>query len=181
VKVIRPASRTGSEVQAEVVRAKKRRASRSVSEHRLITRRSSRIPLRSSARELCEHQLSEMLKSPMQAGLLSSSLGSPRAVQFLPTADIIHDDLHPGNVLVSQTDPRGRHPTRARRKTRIESGSIRASGSGMGSDHRPKSSSASRVRSRSPDPAALGTGQRRSLALQVGVGVEYADGRASPT
>jgi eukaryotic-like serine/threonine-protein kinase len=57
------------------------------------------------ALERCDHSLAAMLGTPMQEGLvieLARQLLS--AVQFLHDRDVVHDDLHPGNVLITQLD-----------------------------------------------------------------------------
>lgn len=53
------------------------------------------------ALEKCEHSLTDMLGTPMQEGLvIELARQLLAAVQFLHDNDIVHDDLHPGNVLI---------------------------------------------------------------------------------
>ena len=105
VKVIRPANRPYQEVQTEWWRET----------HRLFSLRHPNIVylydafeqdhLFYQALERCEHPLSAMLGTPMQEGLvIELARQLLAAVQFLHDQDIVHDDLHPGNVLVSHTD-----------------------------------------------------------------------------
>jgi serine/threonine-protein kinase len=53
------------------------------------------------ALERCDHALSAMLGIPMQEGLvIELARQLLAAVQFLHDSDVVHDDLHPGNVLI---------------------------------------------------------------------------------
>ena len=55
------------------------------------------------ALERCDHSLAAMLGAPMQEGLvIELARQMLAAVQFLHDNDIVHDDLHAGNVLVVQ-------------------------------------------------------------------------------
>jgi serine/threonine-protein kinase len=57
------------------------------------------------ALERCDHPLHAMLGTPLQEGLvIELARQLLAAVQFLHDNDIVHDDLHPGNVLISQLD-----------------------------------------------------------------------------
>jgi eukaryotic-like serine/threonine-protein kinase len=57
------------------------------------------------ALERCDHALTEMLGSPMQEGLvIELARQLLAAVQFLHDNDVVHDDLHAGNVLITHTD-----------------------------------------------------------------------------
>jgi serine/threonine-protein kinase len=57
------------------------------------------------ALERCDHPLGAMLGVPMQEGLvIELARQLLAAVQFLHDNDIVHDDLHPGNVLITHTD-----------------------------------------------------------------------------
>jgi serine/threonine-protein kinase len=59
------------------------------------------------ALERCDHALSAMLGTPMQEGLvLELARQLLAAVQFLHDNDIVHDDLHPGNVLITHGEDR---------------------------------------------------------------------------
>jgi len=54
------------------------------------------------ALERCDHPLSAMLGIPMQEGLvIELARQLLAAVQFLHDNDVVHDDLHPGNVLIA--------------------------------------------------------------------------------
>ncbi len=55
------------------------------------------------ALERCDHPLAAMLGAPMQEGLvIELARQLLAAVQFLHDNDVVHDDLHPGNVLIAQ-------------------------------------------------------------------------------
>jgi serine/threonine protein kinase len=57
------------------------------------------------ALERCDHALSAMLGTPMQEGLvIELARQLLAAVQFLHDNDVVHDDLHPGNVLITHND-----------------------------------------------------------------------------
>jgi serine/threonine-protein kinase len=59
------------------------------------------------ALERCDHPLSAMLGAPMQEGLvLELARQLLAAVQFLHDNDVVHDDLHPGNVLIAHATDR---------------------------------------------------------------------------
>jgi len=59
------------------------------------------------ALERCDHPLSAMLGVPMQEGLvLELARQLLAAVQFLHDNDVVHDDLHPGNVLIEHDTDR---------------------------------------------------------------------------
>lgn len=105
VKVIRPANRPYAEVrhewESEVRRLMSLRHPNVVYIHDAFEEKS----LFFLALERCDHPLHAMLGAPMQEGLvveLARQLLA--AVQFLHESDIVHDDLHPGNVLISQRD-----------------------------------------------------------------------------
>ena len=105
VKMIRPANRPYAQVHAEWVSEVER----------LMTLRHPNVVyiydafengnLFFLALERCDHSLAAMLGVPMQEGLvieLARQLLS--AVQFLHDRDVVHDDLHPANVLITQLD-----------------------------------------------------------------------------
>jgi serine/threonine-protein kinase len=105
LKVIRPANRPFHEVQAEWSRETARLFSLRHPNIVYLYDAFEQELLFYQALERCEHPLSEMLKGPMQEGLvIELARQLLAAVQFLHDGDIIHDDLHPGNVLVSHTD-----------------------------------------------------------------------------
>jgi eukaryotic-like serine/threonine-protein kinase len=57
------------------------------------------------ALERCDHPLSSMLGTPMQEGLvIELARQLLAAIQFLHDNDVVHDDLHPGNVLITHHD-----------------------------------------------------------------------------
>jgi serine/threonine-protein kinase len=105
VKVIRPANRPYHEVQAEWAREVQRLFSLRHPNIVYLYDYFEQEHLFYQALERCDHALSEMLGAPMQEGLvLELARQLLAAVQFLHDSDIVHDDLHPGNVLVSHTD-----------------------------------------------------------------------------
>lgn len=107
VKVIRPANRPYHEVQAEWARETQRLFSLRHPNIVYLYDAFEQELLFYQALERCEHTLAEMLQGPMQEGLaIELARQVLAAVQFLHDQDIVHDDLHPGNVLVSHTDDR---------------------------------------------------------------------------
>lgn len=105
VKMVRPANRPYSEVHAEWAREVTR----------LFTLRHPNVVyiydsfahdhLFYLALERCDHALKVMLGTPMQEGLvIEMSRQLLAAVQFLHDNDVVHDDLHAGNVLITHTD-----------------------------------------------------------------------------
>jgi eukaryotic-like serine/threonine-protein kinase len=105
VKMVRPSNRAYSEVHAEWAREVQR----------LFTLRHPNVVyiydsfahdhLFYLALERCDHALKMMLGTPMQEGLvIEMSRQLLAAVQFLHDNDVIHDDLHAGNVLITHTD-----------------------------------------------------------------------------
>lgn len=57
------------------------------------------------ALEWCDHTLHDMLEQPLQEELaIELSRQMLAAVQYLHDWDLVHDDLHPGNVLIQQAD-----------------------------------------------------------------------------
>jgi serine/threonine-protein kinase len=105
LKMVRPANRPYSEVQAERARE----------QARLFTLRHPNVVyiydsfeqghLFYLALERCDHALKVMLGTPMQEGLvLEMTRQLLAAVQFLHDNDVVHDDLHAGNVLITHTD-----------------------------------------------------------------------------
>jgi len=107
VKMIRPANRTFQEVMAEW--------SREV--ERLFTLRHPNVVyiydhfndgyLFYLALERCDHALTAMLGTPFQESLaLELARQLLAAVQFLHDNDVVHDDLHPGNVLIAHATDR---------------------------------------------------------------------------
>jgi eukaryotic-like serine/threonine-protein kinase len=57
------------------------------------------------ALEWCDHTLRDMLEQPLREELaIELSRQMLAAVQYLHDHDVVHDDLHPGNVLIQQAD-----------------------------------------------------------------------------
>lgn len=107
VKMVRPANRPYAEVHAEWAREVQR----------LFTLRHPNVVyiydsfeennLFYLALERCDHSLKDMLGAPMQEGLvIELARQLLAAVQYLHDNDVVHDDLHPGNVLITQSDDR---------------------------------------------------------------------------
>jgi eukaryotic-like serine/threonine-protein kinase len=102
IKMMRPANRPYAEVHAEWAREVQR----------LLSLRHPNVVYIFDAFELdylfylalerCDHPLSAMLGIPMQEGLvIELARQLLAAVQFLHDNDVVHDDLHPGNVLIA--------------------------------------------------------------------------------
>lgn len=107
MKMIRPANRPYAEVHAEWSREVQRLMSLRHPNVVYIHDAFEQGNLFYLALEKCDHPLTPMLGTPMQEGLaieLVRQLLS--AVQFLHDNDIVHDDLHPGNVLVTHSSDR---------------------------------------------------------------------------
>jgi serine/threonine-protein kinase len=105
VKVIRPANRPYADVrrewESEVRRLMSLRHPNVVYIYDAFEEKS----LFFLALERCDHPLHAMLGARMQEGLvIELARQLLAAVQFLHDNDIVHDDLHPGNVLISQLD-----------------------------------------------------------------------------
>lgn len=101
LKLFRPANRPKAEVQAawstEMSRLMELRHPNVVYIHDAFEQDS----LFYLALERCDHSLAEMLGIPMQDGLvIELARQMLAAVQFLHDNDVVHDDLHPGNVLI---------------------------------------------------------------------------------
>lgn len=107
VKVIRPANRPYAEVQAEWAREVSRLLSLRHPNVVYIHDAFEQNSLFFLALEKCEHPLKAMLGAPMQEGLvLELTRQLLAAVQFLHDNDVVHDDLHAGNVLVTHATDR---------------------------------------------------------------------------
>jgi eukaryotic-like serine/threonine-protein kinase len=105
VKVIRPANRPYHEVQQEWAREVERLMSLRHPNVVYIYDAFELEHLFYLALERCDHPLTAMLGTPMQEGLvIELARQTLAAVQFLHDNDIVHDDLHPGNVLISHGD-----------------------------------------------------------------------------
>lgn len=107
VKVIRPANRPYAEVQAEWAREVSRLMSLRHPNVVYIHDAFEQGSLFFLALEKCDHALKSMLGAPMQEGLvLELARQLLAAVQFLHDNDVVHDDLHAGNVLVTHATDR---------------------------------------------------------------------------
>jgi serine/threonine-protein kinase len=107
VKMIRPANRPYAEVHAEWVREIQRLLSLRHPNVVYIHDAFEQGNLFYLALERCDHPLSAMLGAPLREGLvLELTRQLLAAVQFLHDSDVVHDDLHPGNVLISHAADR---------------------------------------------------------------------------
>lgn len=105
VKMVRPSNRPYSEVHAEWAREVQRLFSLRHPNVVYIYDSFTHDHLFYLALERCDHALKMMLGSPMQEGLvIEISRQLLAAVQFLHDNDVVHDDLHGGNVLITHTD-----------------------------------------------------------------------------
>jgi serine/threonine-protein kinase len=105
LKMIRPAHRAYAEVQREWARESQRLLSLRHPNVVYIYDHFSQDHLFYLALERCDHSLSEMLGTPLQEGLvIELARQLLAAVQFLHDNDVVHDDLHGGNVLLSHHD-----------------------------------------------------------------------------
>lgn len=105
VKMVRPSNRPYSEVHAEWAREVQRLFTLRHPNVVYIYDSFTQDHLFYLALEKCDHALKVMLGPPMQEGLvLEMSRQLLAAVQFLHDNDIVHDDLHAGNVLITHTD-----------------------------------------------------------------------------
>ena len=105
VKMIRPANRPYAEVYAEWAREVQRLMSLRHPNVVYIYDAFEQNNLFYLALERCAHPLTAMVGTPMQEGLvIELARQLLAAVQFLHDNDVVHDDLHPGNVLITHTD-----------------------------------------------------------------------------
>jgi eukaryotic-like serine/threonine-protein kinase len=105
VKMMRPAHRPYAEVQAEWAREVQRLMSLRHPNVVYIHDAFENNSLFYLALERCDHALTAMLGRPMQEGLtIELARQLLAAVQFLHDNDIVHDDIHPGNVLITHAD-----------------------------------------------------------------------------
>jgi serine/threonine-protein kinase len=105
MKMIRPANRPYAEVHTEWAREVQRLMSLRHPNVVYIHDAFEQGSLFYLALERCDHPLTAMLGTPMQEGLtLELARQLLAAVQFLHDSDIVHDDLHPGNVLITHAD-----------------------------------------------------------------------------
>jgi serine/threonine-protein kinase len=101
LKMIRPANRLYAEVHGEWAREVQRLLSLRHPNVVYIFDAFEQDYLFYLALERCDHALGAMLGRPMQEGLvIELARQLLAAVQFLHDNDIVHDDLHPGNVLI---------------------------------------------------------------------------------
>lgn len=105
LKMVRPANRPYGEVQAEWAKEVQRMFSLRHPNVVYIYDSFEHNHLFFLALERCDHALKAMLGTPMQEGLvIEMSRQLLAAVQFLHDNDVVHDDLHAGNVLITHTD-----------------------------------------------------------------------------
>jgi serine/threonine protein kinase len=105
LKMVRPANRPYAEVQGEWAREVQRLMSLRHPNVVYIYDAFVGGHLFYLALERCDHPLTAMLGTPMQEGLvIELARQLLAAVQFLHDNDIVHDDLHPGNVLITHAD-----------------------------------------------------------------------------
>lgn len=101
VKLFRPGRRLYAEVHAEWSREMQRLLSLRHPNVVYIHDAFEQENLFYLALERCDHPLSAMLGVPMQEGLaIELARQLLAAAQFLHDNDVVHDDLHPGNVLI---------------------------------------------------------------------------------
>jgi serine/threonine-protein kinase len=101
LKLIRPDRRLYTEVHAEWAREVQRLLSLRHPNVVYIFDAFEDSSLFYLALERCDHSLAAMLGAPMQDGLvIELARQLLAAVQFLHDNDVVHDDLHPGNVLI---------------------------------------------------------------------------------
>lgn len=107
IKMVRPANRPYSEVHAEWAREVQRLMSLRHPNVVYIHDAFEQTHLFFLALERCDHALTAMLGTPMQEGLvIELARQLLAAVQFLHDNDVVHDDLHPGNVLITHASDR---------------------------------------------------------------------------
>ena len=105
LKMVRPSNRPYSEVQAEWAREQSRLFSLRHPNVVYIYDSFEEGHLFYLALERCDHALKDMLGTPMQEGLvLEMTRQLLAAVQFLHDNEVVHDDIHAGNVLITHTD-----------------------------------------------------------------------------
>jgi serine/threonine-protein kinase len=105
IKMVRPANRPYHEVQAEWARELQRLMSLRHPNVVYIHDAFEQGHLFYLALERCDHPLTAMLGTPMQEGLvIELARQLLAAIQFLHDNDVVHDDLHPGNVLITHQD-----------------------------------------------------------------------------
>jgi serine/threonine-protein kinase len=107
VKMMRPANRPYAEVHAEWATEVQRLLSLRHPNVVYIYDAFVENSLFYLALERCDHPLTAMLGAAMQEGLvIELARQLLAAVQFLHDNDVVHDDLHPGNVLITQATDR---------------------------------------------------------------------------
>jgi eukaryotic-like serine/threonine-protein kinase len=105
LKMVRPANRPYSEVHAEWAREVQRLFALRHPNVAYIYDSFTQDHLFFLALERCDHALKAMLGTPMQEGLvIEMTRQLLAAVQFLHDNDVVHDDLHAGNVLITHLD-----------------------------------------------------------------------------
>ncbi len=105
IKMMRPSNRPYQEVYAEWAREVQRLMSLRHPNVVYIHDAFEQTNLLYLALERCDHPLTAMLGTPMQEGLvIELARQLLAAIQFLHDNDVVHDDLHPGNVLITHHD-----------------------------------------------------------------------------
>ena len=103
LKVLRPSGRGMDQVRAEWAREVQRLLHL---RHPNVVYIHDAFEIRGSfcvALEWCDHTLKDMLEQPLREELaIELSRQMLAAVQYLHDNDLVHDDLHPGNVLIQQ-------------------------------------------------------------------------------
>ena len=107
VKMMRPSNRPYAEVQSDWAKEVQRLLSLRHPNVVYIHDAFEQANLFYLALEKCDHPLSAMLGSPMQESLvLELARQILFAVQFLHDHEVVHDDIHAGNVLVTHATDR---------------------------------------------------------------------------
>jgi eukaryotic-like serine/threonine-protein kinase len=107
IKMMRPANRPYVDVQAEWARECQRLLSLRHPNVVYIFDAFEQGHLFYLALEKCDHALAAMLGNPMQEGLvIELARQLLAAASFLHDNDVVHDDLHPGNVLIAHGNDR---------------------------------------------------------------------------
>jgi eukaryotic-like serine/threonine-protein kinase len=105
IKVLQPGNRAYAEVQAEWAKESGRLMSLRHPNVVYIHDAFEQNQLFFLALEHCDHPLKAMLGRPLKEGLvIELARQLLAALQFLHDNDVVHEDLHPGNVLITHTD-----------------------------------------------------------------------------
>jgi eukaryotic-like serine/threonine-protein kinase len=105
IKVLQPGNRAYADVQAEWAKESGRLLSLRHPNVVYIHDAFEQNQLFFLALEHCDHPLKAMLGRPLKEGLvIELARQLLAALQFLHDNDVVHEDLHPGNVLITHTD-----------------------------------------------------------------------------